>query len=353
MYPSSTVSHHFNKAMSETLYSYNLTELLADVDPWQGEDGHLAIIAGEGTLPLQAVKDAKRQGYSVHVFVIGGNWREMARYKPHADFVEPYYLGQFRRMMNIFRGHGIKYVCFAGKVNKWVLFTQLNLDSLALRLLQKMPRKNDDAVMHYIIEGLAYLGMETLPQVKFMQGLFQPEGILAEGHRLSDSDWLGICFGFDTAKAMAALDVGQTVVVNDTMVIAVEAIEGTDECLKRAGKLQRKQGGIVAKVAKPFQDDRFDVPAVGLRTLKTMRNNGLNILVTEAQATLFLDEIAEMNAYAHAHGLTILSVSSTGLKPWRERLAQRQTKLQAPGVSPSSVPPNQALTPEEGSSHAF
>jgi hypothetical protein len=76
-------------------------------------------------------------------------------------------------------------------------------------------------------------------------------------------------------------------------------------------------------------------------------------LVTEAQATLFLDEIAEMNAYAHAHGLTILSVSSTGLKPWRERLAQRQTKLQAPGVSPSSVPPNQALTPEEGSSHAF
>jgi hypothetical protein len=137
------------------------------------------------------------------------------------------------------------------------------------------------------------------------------------------------------------------------MVIAVEAIEGTDECLKRAGKLQRKQGGIVAKVAKPFQDDRFDVPAVGLRTLKTMRNNGLNILVTEAQATLFLDEIAEMNAYAHAHGLTILSVSSTGLKPWRERLAQRQTKLQAPGVSPSNAPPNQALTPEEGSSHAF
>jgi len=152
--------------MSETPYSYNFNELLADVEPWQGEASHLAIIAGEGTLPLQAVKDAKRQGYIVHVFVIGGNWAEMARYKPFADVVAPYHLGQLRRMMNIFRGHQIKYVCFAGKVNKWLLFTQLNLDSLSLRLLKKIPRKNDDAVMHYIIEGLAYLGMETLPQVQ-------------------------------------------------------------------------------------------------------------------------------------------------------------------------------------------
>ncbi len=334
--------------MSETPYSYNLNELLAGVDSWQGDPLHLAIIAGEGTLPLQAVKDAKRQGYIVHVFVIGGNWREMARYKPFADVVEAYHLGQLRRMMNEFRSYHIKYVCFAGKVNKWLLFTQLNLDSLALRLLQKMPRKNDDAVMHYIIEGLAYLGMETLPQVKFMQDLFQPEGILAEGHRLTDDDWLGICFGFDTAKAMASLDVGQTVVVNETMVIAIEAIEGTDECLKRAGKLQRKQGGIVAKVAKPFQDDRFDVPAVGLRTLKTMRDNGLNILVTEAGSTLFLDAFEQMKAYAERHGMTLLSVTEAGLQLWRERLAQRQTKIQA---APSFQPIEKALC-EEGSAHA-
>jgi DUF1009 family protein len=348
-YDKTVIPTNDDSYMSETPYSYNFNELLADVDSWQGNPSHLAIIAGEGTLPLQAVKDAKRQGYKVYVFVIGGNWREMARYKPFADVVEAYHLGQLRRMMNVFRSHQIKYVCFAGKVNKWLLFTQLNLDSLSLRLLQKMPRKNDDAVMHYIIEGFADLGMETLPQVKFMQALFQPEGILAEGHPLTETDWLGICFGFDTAKAMAALDVGQTVVVNETMVIAIEAIEGTDECLKRAGKLQRKQGGIVAKVAKPFQDDRFDVPAVGLRTLKTMRDNGLNILVTEAGSTLFLDSFDRMKAYAESNHLTLLSVSEAGLQMWRERLAQRQTKTNAT-LSPASL---EDATCEKGSTYVY
>lgn len=303
--------------------SPSMASLLEDVETWEGIDSHLAVVAGEGCLPLHVVQEAKRQGYKVHVFVIGGQWVALHPYKNVADYVAPYHLGQLRRMLSEFKRHHIKHLCFAGKVNKWLLFTQLNFDRLSLRLLAKMPRKNDDAMMRFFIEGFAHFGLDTLPQVRFMQDLFQPEGVLLEGSPLNESAWLDVCFGFDTAKAMAALDVGQSVVVQDTMVIAVEAIEGTDECLKRAGKLTRRQGGCVAKVAKPFQDSRFDVPAVGLRTLKTMQKQGLRFLVTEAQSTLFLDPLATMQAYARQHGLTLISTTSNALSPWRTILEQR------------------------------
>lgn len=305
---------------------YNLEALLSDVPKWEGESSHLALIAGEGTLPFNALQEAKRQGYKVFVFLIQGRPQDFHRYRQVADGVMPYHLGQLRKMLAHFRDLKIANVCFAGKVNKWLLFTQLNFDGLSLRLLTHMPRKNDDALMRYIIDAYAHLGIQTLPQVQFMQSLFQAEGVIAEGKLLSDADWLDACFGFDTAKNMAALDIGQSVVVNDTMVIAVEAIEGTDECIKRAGHLQRKQGGCLAKVAKPAQDARFDVPAVGLRTLKRMKQAGLNLLVTEAHATLFLDPLEVMQAFAMKHGLSILSVTAEGLASWREQLESKQFK---------------------------
>jgi lipid-A-disaccharide synthase len=307
---------------------YNLEALLSDVPKWEGEASHLALIAGEGTLPFNALQEAKRQGYKVFVFLIHGRPNDFHRYRQIADGVMPYHLGQLRKMLAHFRDLKITHVCFAGKVNKWLLFTQLNFDGLSLRLLKHMPRKNDDALMRYIIEAYAHLGIETVPQVQFMQSLFQAEGVIAEGKPLSEADWLDACFGFDTAKSMAALDIGQSVVVNDTMVIAVEAIEGTDECIKRAGHLQRKQGGCLAKVAKPAQDARFDVPAVGLRTLKRMHQAGLSLLVTEANATLFLDALDTMQAFARKHGITILSVSGDGLAKWRTQLEAKQ--FQAP-----------------------
>lgn len=114
------------------------------------------------------------------------------------------------------------------------------------------------------------------------------------------------------AKEMGRLDVGQTVVVHSGMLIAVEAIEGTDECIKRAGNLAGGKGGVVVKVAKPVQDQRFDIPTVGLRTLKAMKKAGLQVLVTEAEQTLYL-EPEEMAAFADRNRMVLLSTRHPGL----------------------------------------
>jgi UDP-2,3-diacylglucosamine hydrolase len=232
-------------------------------------------------------------------------------------------------------------VYFAGKVNKWLLFTGLNMDAMTFKLLRLAPLKNDDAIMRFGIFLLEALGLTILPQVDFMRSLFQPEAILAQPWPMEARHWRDACFGFDLAKASGGLDVGQTVVVSDTMAIAVEAIEGTDACLKRAGKLTRKRGGCVAKVAKPGQDTRFDVPAVGLRTLKRMKHEGLNLLVTEANRTLFLDDITEMKAYATRHGINLLSCTSEGLTPCRTTLHSATDGL---GVKPAHTFENEAFS---------
>lgn len=289
------------------------------ITPWQGEPNRVVLVSGEGRLPMLALKEAQAQGYDVVVCslqlgFIPPAWAQQAR---AAHVVR---VGQTLKLFQLMKQHKASKVYFAGKVNKWLLFTGLNMDAMTFRLLRMAPLKNDDAIMRFSIFMLESLGLEILPQVNFMRHLFQPEGFMAEAWPMQEQHWRDACFGFDLAKASGGLDVGQTVVVADTMAIAVEAIEGTDACLKRAGRLTRRRGGCVAKVAKPSQDTRFDVPAVGLRTLRRMKAEGLNLLVTEAERTLFLDDITQMQAYALRQGINVLSATATSLEPWRETL---------------------------------
>lgn len=300
-----------------------IQNLLKDVPSWEAHPQRLALIAGDGTLPFRVIEEAQAAGFEVLVLALGG-WQAQQQFRQKTPYVEPLKLGKIWHLVKCFKRYNISKLVFAGKVNKWLLFTRLGLDNLGLRLIQHLPRGNDDAFMRYIIELFECLGIEILPQTRFMQGLFQGEGLLTPTLSLQEKDWQDACFGFDLAREMGRLDVGQTVVVHNTMAIAIEAIEGTDECLKRGGKLLRKKGGTVAKVAKPAQDNRFDVPAVGLKTLKRMQQFGMNLLVTEAQATLFLDDLGEMRRYAEAQGIRMLSVSEEGLSPYRIQLAQQQ-----------------------------
>jgi len=300
-----------------------VSELLKDVPHWEPQAKHLAIMAGNGGLPVHVVRNAQAQGYSVHVFCLGG-WLVERQYKTFTPYVHPLNVGKFGAFLAHCHRYNISHVTFAGKVEKWVLFTQLQVDRLTLTLLKHIPRRNDDAMMRFLIELIEEMNMQIIPQVQFMETLFQPEGIQTPELPMSDDDWIDACFGFDLAKDMGRLDVGQTVVVHETMAIAIEAIEGTDKCLLRAGKLLRGKGGCVAKVAKPEQDSRFDVPAVGLKTLKRMSQLGLTLLVTEANCTLFLDDIDVMTRYASTHGIRMISASHEHLAPWREQLQARQ-----------------------------
>lgn len=266
----------------------------------------IGLIAGEGELPLHVARNARVRGIEVIPFVLGRDGRSLQQICLHKGHrIVP---GLVRRTLDLMEQERISHIVFAGKVNKWVLLKDPRIDDIAVEALKRVSRANDDAVMLWIIEQLEHRGIEVLPQSDFLRDLFVPEKILTELGP-SESDMRDIRYGFELAKEMGRLDIGQTIVMRSGMVLAVEAIEGTDECLKRAGKLSGKKGGVVVKVAKPGQDQRFDIPTVGLRTLRTMRQAGLHLLVTEANQTLFL-EPEEMAAYADRHKMVIVSTEN-------------------------------------------
>lgn len=268
-----------------------------------GKVTRIGLIAGEGLLPRYVAKNARIQGIEVVPFIIGKDnpkLRELCKHKGHR--IVP---GLVRRTLDLMTQERITHLVFAGKVDKWVLLKDPRIDDIAVEAIRQYARLNDDAVMLWIIEQLEQRGMQVLPQADFLRELFLPEKILTE-RQPTESDLRDARYGFEMAKEMGRLDIGQSIVAHSGMILAVEAIEGTDECLKRAGKVSGKKGGVVIKVAKPNQDQRFDIPTVGLRTLKTMRKAGLYMLVTEANQTLYL-EPEEMVTFANRHKMIILS----------------------------------------------
>jgi UDP-2,3-diacylglucosamine hydrolase len=275
----------------------------------------LGLIAGFGAVPVAMVRNAQAQGHHVAVFSLSKDNRP-ALQALCPNNVYPISPGLLGDTLAKLQTAGIAHVVFGGKVNKWILLRNPRLDARGKAVLATLPRLNDDALMLGLIEALEAEGFTVLPQSQFMQGLFVQAGLLA-GPALSPQQQADCQYGFDLAKAMGGVDVGQTVVVHNGMPIAIEAIEGTDVCLKRAGKLINgvmalpwrgpKTGGVVVKTAKPKQDQRFDIPTVGTKTLKAMRRVGLQVLAVEAGATLAL-ALPEMQAYANRYGLSLLGL---------------------------------------------
>lgn len=271
----------------------------------------IALVSGEGQLPLHVARDARQRGIEVVPFMAtvstgdARKLRDICKHKGHK--IVP---GLVRRTFELFVQEGISHVVFAGKVNKWILLRDPRIDDIAVEAIRRMARLNDDAVMLWIVEQLQERGLQVLAQSCFLQRFLLPESLLTE-RAPTEQDMRDVHYGFEIAKEMGRLDIGQTIVVRSGMILAVEAIEGTDECLKRAGKLSGKKGGVVVKVAKPEQDQRFDIPTVGLRTLKVMRRAGLHMLMTEANRTLYI-EPEEMRRFADRHNMIILSADNPG-----------------------------------------
>ena len=268
----------------------------------------VGLVAGEGQLPLHVAKNARNQGMDVVPFMIGngnGKLRDLCRHKGHR--IVPGLVG---RTLELLLQEKISHLVFAGKVDKWVLLKDPRIDTIAVEAIRQFSRMNDDAVMLWVIEQLTQRGIQVLPQADFLQELLLPERMLSQ-RSLSEDELRDARYGFEIAREMGRLDIGQTIVAHSGMILAVEAIEGTDECLRRAGKVSGRKGGVVVKVAKPGQDQRFDIPTVGLRTLKTMRGAGLKTLVTEAGKTLYLEPEA-MADYANRHKIAIWSTADPG-----------------------------------------
>lgn len=266
------------------------------------------LIAGDGILPVQMAKNAKQNGFEiVCISLSGDNRKDLKKYCSKVVSFTP---GQVDSIKAFLQKEEIKQLTFLGKVSKTILVNLLlkpwKLEKTAWKLLKEMKKLNDDAVMLKIVEQLEEIGITILDQTIFIKNLMAQKGSLTS---ISPTDAQNddINYGFKIAKQMGGLDIGQSVVMKDRMIMAIEAIEGTDKCIMRGCKLAKNKNAIVVKVSKPAQDKRFDIPAVGLRTLKTMYKFGANVLALESGETIIVDR-DKMVEFANRHKMVIVAL---------------------------------------------
>lgn len=272
----------------------------------------IGLLAGWGRFPIVFAEEARRQGYSVVCNAIEGMAdEEMSRYCDHVRYTP---LARLGAAIRFFHKHRVKRVVMAGKVHKQVLFSpwrvlHLMPDLRTLNMwLRHVANKKDDTLLLAVMREFERDGMQFESALTFCPELLVKHGFLTR-RQPTAAQWKDIRFGWEMAKEMGRLDIGQTVIVNDTAVIAIEAIEGTDQCIRRAGELCKRGNLVVIKVAKPNQDMRFDVPTIGIQTLQTMQEAGARVLAIESGMTILLDE-PEVIAMAERLGIAIVSLKS-------------------------------------------
>ena len=191
------------------------------------------------------------------------------------------------KIKKVLETEGIKQLTFIGKVSKSLVVRRPKFDSLAIEFLKQATRLNDDAIMLFLVDELRKLGITVLDQTIFIKNLMVPRGVLGK-IQPTEAQLSDVEYGYKIAKEMGELDIGQSVVIKDRMIMAIEAIEGTDKCIKRGCKLGKKDS-VIVKVSKPKQDKRFDIPAFGLKTLKTMKRYKAKLIAVEANETILVD----------------------------------------------------------------
>ncbi|MCM8796764.1 MAG: UDP-2,3-diacylglucosamine diphosphatase LpxI [Candidatus Omnitrophica bacterium] len=247
----------------------------------------IGLIAGNRKFPLIVAEAAKHRGYHIVAIAIKKDTsREIGRF---ADIV--YWLGldEFSRMFDIFKQEGIKQAIMAGQISPRRLFSKEVMKSDVLRqILNGLKDKKADTIFAAIAQKLQEYGIELLSSITFVEDIMPKKGTLTriEPDYQTKED---IYFGLETAKAIAALDIGQTVAVKDKVVLGIEAFEGTDGLIRRCAKLSHGSMTVV-KVSKPRQDLRFDIPVVGLATVKNLVKARARCLAIEAGKTLFIDK---------------------------------------------------------------
>ncbi len=261
------------------------------------------LIAGDGSLPVKMAQYAKENGFEVIcISLANDNVNQLKKYCSKVYSCHP---GEINRIESILKEEEIKQATFLGKVHKRVLLQLHKFDKRAIELLKSMERLNDDEVMLLIVREFEKSGITVLDQTIFIKNLMVPSGVLGKV-KPTETQMEDVNYGFWLAKEMGKVDVGQSVVIKDKMVMAVEAIEGTDVCIKRGAKLAKKNA-VVVKVAKPAQDKRFDIPAVGLRTLKTMKKYKANLLAIEANETIIVEQ-EKVVKFADDNNIVIMAV---------------------------------------------
>lgn len=268
----------------------------------------IGLVAGNGELPILAIDALKKEGLRPVCCALSDS-----AYKLISPLIETYRYSpvEILKILDHCKKLEIKKIFFLGKVPKLSFFKNIHrLDFKLLEELKKINCFSDDAIQFKLADYLEKEhGLEILDQTKYLRNLFPDEQVFTI-KKPTEEEWQLINYGMQVAKGIAAQDIGQTAVVSNKSIYAIEAIEGTDECIKRAKSLKnfwdKNKSITVCKVAKPNQDQRFDVPTVGLKTLKSIAKNGF--LAFEANETFFVNQ-KEAIQYANNNNIVICAVN--------------------------------------------
>ena len=261
------------------------------------------LIAGNGQLPVMLAKNAKENGFEVVAISLSSdNRNELKKYCSKVYDLAP---GEVLKIKHALESEKIKQLTFIGKVSKSLVVKRPRFDSMAIEFLKQAKRLNDDAIMLFLVNELDKIGITVLDQTIFIKNLMVSRGVLGK-IQPTEAQLADVEYGYKIAKEMGELDIGQSVVIKDRMIMAIEAIEGTDRCIKRGCKLGKKDS-IIVKVAKPKQDKRFDIPAFGLNTLKTMKKYKAGLIAVEANETILVDK-AKTIEYADKNNIIVMAV---------------------------------------------
>lgn len=263
----------------------------------------IGLIAGDGRLPVVLAAAVKSRGHRLVCVMINGEQTELARLADHAYRVG---FGELHRILEAFATHGVRRVLLTGRAPRERFLG--GGDSAFRQWMEGSSDRRDHALFQQGVQRLAGLGIEVASPLEFVGDLLTPAGVLTR-RSPTDEEWHDARAGMQVAKTIAALDIGQTLVLKRGIMLAVEAAEGTDETIRRGGAIA--EGAVVVKASRPHQDERFDLPTAGVQTVYALRDARAVVLVLEAGQTLLVDR-AETVAAADAAGIAIVGLEATG-----------------------------------------
>jgi UDP-2,3-diacylglucosamine hydrolase len=244
------------------------------------------LIAGNGKLPLLLSQRIREEGHRLTAIGhIGETRKDLKHYVDSLKWVQ---IGQLEEIIQLLKVEGVEKVFMAGGVSKRHFFSRLKPDARALKVLSRLRDKKDDALLRAIAEEIESEGMQVVSPTLFLGKHLAPKGCWSQ-RQPTEREQKDMDFGYRLAREMGVLDVGQSVVVKDQIILAVEAIEGTDAAIRRGARLGRGDVAVI-KICKPKQDQRLDLPVIGPSTLRVLRKAGGSLLAVEAGKTIVMDK---------------------------------------------------------------